>query len=246
MLSNAHNGLIVYFPLFQLKGCIDPFCYCKTINLFVKYEIGIDHEMEWILCYKNFKVFIPLRFGVNIVTLKCSHYEALFTLEYRLPVKQEFIVRPVYFICQNEDGNFQSLEGHPNSKEVARRRIGFALRLLQTLTAEAFYIEFGQRHTFLCSENADFDNELCCGCLIHYSKFTTTDIFKLKPKDVWSKVACELHLNYKSVFNSSKWVVFMACTRYLGNKYGHNQNYDHILKNTNGFYALGMFNNFCV
>ncbi|CAL8072068.1 unnamed protein product [Calicophoron daubneyi] len=132
---------------------------------------------------------------------------------------------------------------------AACRRIGFAMRLLQTLTAESLFAEGVQRHTFLCSDReyrltpAD-SNEVSpthVQCWLHYSNISREEWLNDAPVTVWRKLAKEIYNRYEDIFPTSKWVAFVACSRYNfpAETSTHNLTYEEMLQFSKAHFALG-------
>ncbi|VDP33117.1 unnamed protein product [Schistosoma mattheei] len=247
-ILNAYDLLTVNYPLFQLKGNIDPYCQCQSVFVSVHNDHKRDWEMKWTVCESMFKVFVPLSIGCNTLQLRCEHHLAEFRIVYVHNRDSPYIVRPIYVICSDDSGWFQAPEGMVPTKESACKRIGLGIRLLQTLTAEAFLSELGMRCTFLIKEElsrkssrniSDWSSEACCNC--HYSSLSKTFVNSNTPEDVWQKLAYELYEKYPHNFENTKWVAFMACTRYHPPKKINSESlsYNEILLRTTAHFALG-------
>lgn len=243
-LVNAHDMMIVDYGLLQLKGFLDPFCGCEQIV--VCRESTDVHGMEWAMCYGKFKIFVPLNIGMNIITLKCIHFEAKFRVIYKISTStKRYHVVPVYVICADGSGHFQApVELTDSGSHAARKRIIFGMRLLQSLTAENLLAELGERSTFLlCRDVGQLTDE----CLIHHSKMSLAEVYEMDPKMVWKKLAQEFYAAYPDGFDQKKWIAFMACTRHCTPESvvpDSVQTYEQLLKTTKGYFALGKFDSF--
>nr|CAH8829531.1 unnamed protein product [Trichobilharzia regenti] len=246
-LSNAYDLLLVNYPLFQLKGNINPYCGCPSILVSVHNVHKNGWETSWSLCESMFKVFVPLSPGCNTLQLKCKHHLAEFRIVCVHNHNSSFIVRPIYVICSDDTGEFQAPEGVVSTKENACKRIGLGIRLLQTLTAEAFFSELGKRYTFMTRENLveelspDFLQASHVSCMCHYSSLSKTFVSNSTPEEVWKQLAYELYKTYPDNFNRTKWIAFMACTRYhpMNKSSTESLSYDEILNRTTAHFALG-------
>lgn len=171
-LWNAYDLLCVHYPLFQLKGELTPFCGCTQIS--VDSDHSFASRKSWYLSNALFKVFIYLHFGLNLVRLSCKHFCVHVRLIYDAPPNGTYVVQPVYIICSDDDGSFQTPVGtSPGTISGAFKRIGLGMRLLQSLTAESFYVEFGKRYTFTCINSAgDTESDFLVPCYLHRSTMT--------------------------------------------------------------------------
>ncbi|KAF8566057.1 hypothetical protein P879_03305 [Paragonimus westermani] len=211
-LWNAHDLLHVCYPLFQLKGKLDPFCGCVQIVVSVD---RLSTSTCWNLCHSLFKAFVTLFPGCNLVRISCQHFWVELRLVYEFLHKPERVVQPIYVVCCDESGTFQTATDSPSCNlESALRRIGFGIRLLQTLTAESLYSEYGKRCTFLCTEDPNYESVAQVPCRLHRSNFTQLEVYTAAPKVIWSKLARELRSTYPDQFEATIWIAFMACTRY--------------------------------
>ncbi|CAH8478029.1 unnamed protein product [Heterobilharzia americana] len=246
-IFNAYDLLLVKYPLFQLKGNINPYCKCSSILVSVHNDHTGGWEMNWILCESMFKVFVPLSIGCNTLKLKCQHYLAEFRIIYARNHGCQFVVRPIYVICSDETGEFQAPQEVVSTKESACKRIGLGIRLLQTLTAESFLSELGKRYTFVTEDDlnqeqsSDILQTSHVYCLCHHSSLSKTYVNNSTPEEVWRKLAYELYKTYPDKFNSTKWIAFMACTRYHSSNRNTTEflSYDEILQQTTAHFALG-------
>lgn len=238
-LVNAHDMMIVNYGLLQVKGFLDPFCGCE--QLVVCLESTDVHGMRWAMCYGKFKIFVPLNLGMNFIALKCIHFEAKFRVIYKISTstKPHHVV-PVYVICADGSEHFQApVELTDSGIHAARKRIIFGMRLLQSLTAENLLAELGERSTFLLHRDID---QLADECLVHHSRMSSAEVYKMDPKTVWKKLAQEFYAAYPDGFDRKKWVAFMACTRYFipeSTIPNSIQTHEQLLKATKGYFALG-------
>ncbi|KER31109.1 hypothetical protein T265_02561 [Opisthorchis viverrini] len=232
ILCNVQDLLCVHYPLLQIKGKLIPFCGCSEVV--VRTDRVLDSHF-WRLCGSNFKAFAPLRLGWNRVECSCKHFSIHCRLCYS-PAPDSFnVVQPLYVVCSDGNGSFQNENGYNSgSPESAVRRIGFAVQLLQSLTAESFFSEYGQRYTFACNEDRA---ELICR--LHRSRLTCTEIYSSQPIDVWSKLARELCNAYPQAFMNTKWIAFMADTRYTAPESQSNLTYQELSKFAKAHFALG-------
>ncbi|KAF5394063.1 hypothetical protein PHET_12299 [Paragonimus heterotremus] len=211
-LWNAHDLLRVRYPLFQLKGKLDPFCGCVQIVVSVD---RLPTSACWNLCHSLFKAFVVLFPGCNLVRISCQHFRVELRLVYEFPHKPERIIQPIYVVCCDESGTFQTTTDKPPCDvESALKRIGFGIRLLQTLTAESLYSEYGKRYTFLCTEDPNYESLAQVPCRLHRSNFTRFEVYTETPSVIWSKLARELRSTYPDQFEATIWIAFMACTQY--------------------------------
>lgn len=237
-LWNAYDLLCVQYPLFQLKGTLTPFCGCTQISVSVD---SFASPKPWYLCNHLFKVFVCLRPGSNLVRLTCSHFCAYVRLIYAAPPDETFIVQPVYVTCSDDDGSFQTPVGtSPGTIDSAFKKIGLGLRILQSLTAESFYLEFGKRYTFTCTDSTrNTGSGSRVSCYLHRSVMTREEMYTCSPINVWSRIARELHDVYPHQFEKTKWVAFLACTRYHPPSKLNVENYEEMVIHTKANYALG-------
>lgn len=244
-LLNVHDQLMVHFPLALVKGELNPFCGCMSVEISVVCPPTVSRDFTWSIHHACFKAFVPLEHGTNYVNLRCTHYSAVTRLVYHPLSENALCIRPIYVICEDELGEFQAPVGSACDWQSACRRISFGIRLLQTLTAECFYMETGKRFTFLCAANgnsaASCDPAQYAPCTLHYSKLKCADVYGASAETVWARLARELHADYHDVFAQTKWVAFLACTRYTGSADVDQANmvYEDIQKLTKAHFALG-------
>ncbi|KAH8854385.1 hypothetical protein KSF78_0001677 [Schistosoma japonicum] len=246
-ILNAHDLLTVNYPLFQLKGNIDPYCKCHSVFVSVRNDHNCEWGMNWTLCESMFKAFVPLSLGCNTLQLKCEHHLAEFRIIYTHGRDSRLVVKPIYVICSDDNGNFQAPKGVACTKDSACKRIGLGIRLLQTLTAEAFLSELGKRFTFLIetefgqNSSENISQLFSDACTYHYSSLSKCDITNHTPEDVWRKLAYELHKAYPCNFENTKWIAFVSCTRYHPSSEIISEflSYSEILHRTTAHFALG-------
>ncbi|VEL15408.1 unnamed protein product, partial [Protopolystoma xenopodis] len=165
----------------QIKGKILPICGCTQITL-TRFNGCHTYTFSYPTCKAQFKLFVPLILGKNIIQLKCLHELCTLNLFYS-HYSNEFVIRPLYVICKEQQYS-------ANNVASACKKIGLGIRLLQTLTAESLYSEGFPRLTFYCagddsfasqSSASDLECDIAANCYPFYSNLTVEEALSDDP-----------------------------------------------------------------
>ncbi|KAK9879855.1 hypothetical protein WA026_008359 [Henosepilachna vigintioctopunctata] len=230
VINNFTHKETVTYPLILIRGHVNKFSnQCQSQQHEEKIVIYYsDCEKYANLSGINFKFVLELKLGDNHIKLQycCEILELKF--EYT-PCKSEYIVYPLYIICQGHNGSFQAPDEQNNSKENACKRIHLIAKILQCVTAEKLHEKMLSRKTFA------LENE----CRIFYSELSVSKASKMDKHQLWEYLAREI---MKSEIGNSKkkYLGFLSCTKYNGEKYDDSMTtYEDLLNITETYIALG-------
>lgn len=238
-INNFINNANVCYSVILLKGEISTNINAKCPNngtiTFLTQNNNFTFESLCPLQNEKFKQLITLRLGSNSIKIKycCTHI--VININFK-PSVTEYCVIPVYILCKNHDGKFQSPETEDNSVDSACERISVGTKLIQCLFAEKFYENGLSRKTFQIEMDL---NPQAPKCRIFHSNLNVEEIRSMGQEELWSTFGREL---MKSTFASDKfkYLAFISCTRYRGDKYNGNITmHDDIVGLTEAHAALG-------
>lgn len=216
VINNISSSEKVSFSLVLLKGYIkvcniNSPCLnnqCDTVELA---NLTTDKKSKWSVVRKKFKCLADLLVGENCITLRYCRTDIKIKLHY-LPRKTKFCVTPLYIICKDHDGHFQSLNNCDNSVEAACCKIGLGARLIQCLTAEKLYECGYERRTFQLERDMESALE---ECVQFHSSLSVLEARSMAQEDLWTYFGREI---MSSSLSSShrKFLAFLSCTQWDG------------------------------
>nr|XP_018918228.1 PREDICTED: putative zinc metalloproteinase YIL108W [Bemisia tabaci] len=166
---------------------------------------------KWDVVNLKYKCLVNLSFGKNVLTFRFAETITTLVLSY-VPRDTLFRVTPVYIICDEDDGRFQSPEGCDNSIESACNRINLGCKLIQCLVSNKLF-EKGFGHKTFQLES-DFTHN-STNCLVFYSKLPVCSARTMKPEDLWEyfgrEIMTSIHGN-----QDCKFLAFLSCTIWDG------------------------------
>ncbi|VDL99745.1 unnamed protein product [Schistocephalus solidus] len=221
-IVNAYDGMTVHYPLLLLKGSVGGYCGCSQITVNILDSTFEIFEIKSHLSARHFKTLTPLFHGTNELTVACSHHAVSLHLHY-LRAGGGPYVRPVYMTFTGDDGKFQAPEDVDCSPLSACKRIGLAVRLLQSILAESIYAEVGIRRTFACAEDKikpetpapmipTSTSSAAVWCV--ESSLSLSQCLKISPNELWTIVARDLVRSFPYDLPNTKWLVILSCARY--------------------------------
>ncbi|MBN1126340.1 MAG: hypothetical protein JXA82_15150 [Sedimentisphaerales bacterium] len=141
VVENIESGTTVDYPLLLLQGRV------KTTTDRVTVENG-QEQHTWPAAGGQFKALVMLKPGENRIRITApKHQSAELSVTYT-PRKTEYLVRLVYILSADGDGQFQVPPKEPNNLDSAKKRLALAGLLLQTATAEMMAKSGQGRKTF--------------------------------------------------------------------------------------------------
>lgn len=174
-----------------------------------------------------FKFLIELDCGLNEFVLTFCCVDRKFTLDL-IEKQTDFVVTPLYIICEGHNGEFQAPITENNSTESACKRVTTGVKLLQCVIAEKLFEQNLGRNTFKLDRN----------CQIFNSKLPYCKARQMHQKDLWNYFAREL-INSKLHSENRKFLALLACTQFKGNLQSRSFLYEELLKQTEAYVALG-------
>lgn len=197
--------------------------------------IGGPAIQSWPVVKGVFKSLVILESGVNSVKLKHGYYSKTVVLVYS-PPSSLYYIQPLYVICKNSDGIFQSPAGKDNSIRSAVRRIGLGCALLQTFTAVNMedYNLGAATFTFPIDETFNLPQ-----CNIFHSSYTAEEMYSMSTHELWRNLAKEIAKAYDHNFNHVKYLAFISCTSYDGTNYNDRWRHSDVIRATKGYIAVG-------
>lgn len=216
LIDNISSAEKVSFSLVLLKGSIkvcniNSPCnsnHCENVELV---NLSTDKTSKWPIVNKKFKCLADLLVGENCLVLRYCRTDFKINLHYS-PRKTEFCVTPLYIICKDHDGRFQSPNGYENSVEAACCKIGLGARLIQCLTAEKLYECGYERRTFQLERDLGSAQE---ECVQFHSRLSVSEARSMAQEDLWTYFGREI---MSSSLSSShrKFLAFLSCTLWDG------------------------------
>ncbi|KAL3269723.1 hypothetical protein HHI36_008783 [Cryptolaemus montrouzieri] len=236
-IDNFTHGEIVTYPLIILKGHINPSIH-QAIDGCNHNEtqsdpdkIILQHSVhkESIQPFNNrFKFILNLNEGNNSIKITSCGCTIEINLIY-MPRETKYIVCPLYIICEEHDGTFQAPDDQDNSSESACKRINLITRMLQSVTAEKLYEKTLFRKTFHLEDE----------CQIFRSKLLYLEATKMDEKQLWEFIAREIMMS-EIGSETKKYLGFLSCTRYCGEKYQESlRTHEDLVNITEAYVALG-------
>lgn len=222
-LADVQTPLTIDYPLLLLKGVFERSCGC---NLNVVSHLS-DSELVLEYCKTSsrwrssvFKSFILLKNGANQIKIGCNH--VTYSLQVNnICTRSYTFVRAVYVTFQNSAGNFQAPKEVDTSIQSACRRLGLAVRLLQTLTAETMLAEMGDRKTFKCAgdmkdkyEPLIQANEASAAVWCIQNSLNVSSAQALSAEALWEHVARDRCKKFPEDIPCGKWLAIVSCTHY--------------------------------
>ncbi|CAH1118927.1 unnamed protein product [Phaedon cochleariae] len=180
------------------------------------------------LVNNKFKFLVELHRGQNRLIINYCCEEKEIVLVYSSPKGYHSVI-PLYVICDGHDGNFQAPAWMKNTAESACKRISLCSKLLQCVTAEKLNEHGLGRKTFSLESD----------CQIFQSRLNYLEVRTMSQAELWENIGREI---MKSPIGSDnkKYLAFLSCTRYLGDKYDASmKTHEDLLNITEGYVALG-------
>lgn len=216
LINNISSAETVSFSLVLLKGSIkvsninspcdsDLHEHVELVNL------STDKTSEWPVVDKRFKCLVELIVGENCIVLRYCRTDVKIKLHYS-PRKTKFCVTPLYIICKDHDGRFQSPNNFDNSIEAACCKIGLGARLIQCLTAEKLYECGYERRTFQLERDLGSALE---ECVQFHSSLSVSAARSMAQEDLWTYFGREIMSSSLSS-NHRKFLAFLSCTLWDG------------------------------
>lgn len=233
-LSNSaySNHSVVQHSIVLIEGSVSK----QLVDFITVCNGTTGSHVNWPVVYKEFKVLVLLKSGINQISLNHGFYSK--TVSYTFTMHQSpYSVQPLYIVSRDGNGNYQAPSGVDNSASAAIRKIGLGVALLQTFTAVNLRLMGLGANTFqmLIDEESGLPN-----CKIFKSKYTSEEMYAMVDRELWRNIARELMES--SVFinrHNVKFIAFLACTRYNGDKWSSSWRHTDIIDATKGYIALG-------
>ncbi|VDM33032.1 unnamed protein product [Hydatigera taeniaeformis] len=163
--------------------------------------------------------------GLNNVSVCCPHVSYNCAITRVLVGDTRPYVRCIYIVFKGHDGSFQAPPNISSDSGSACRRLGLAVRLLQTLTAETIFAETGCRLAVWCIHSE-----------MNFQEAQSLSAFRL-----WECLARELDTIFWEDRDRAKWLAVVSCTEYesmTGSK-PIPHSHEEVIAMTKGYCALG-------
>uniref|UniRef100_A0A5K3EQP5 Zinc metalloproteinase YIL108W n=1 Tax=Mesocestoides corti TaxID=53468 RepID=A0A5K3EQP5_MESCO len=169
------------------------------------------------------KALLPLCDGRNNICIFCPHQSFDFTLD-KLPMNESRpYVRPIYVTFNGHDGSFQAPSNVSSNPDSACRRLGLAVRILQSATAEIILAETGYRRSFACAGDFRTPSKIpprvsaspvsaAVWCI--QSKLSFEEAQRMSVISLWETLARELHNVFSEDRGQAKWLAVVSCTEF--------------------------------
>ncbi len=165
-LTNYTNGTTIRYPVPLIRGALTD-VDANSVTIVNTSSNRSTRQMQGLARKGNFKVLTELVPGSNKLLIRQGNYELPLTLNYK-PQTNPYIVRVVYLTDKTGNTEYQSpIENDPQDY---KSKLGTAMKLMQTFTAErmndlgfgrvTFNLEFEEDgsvkvHTLAAEENAE-------------------------------------------------------------------------------------------
>jgi len=165
-LTNYTNGTTIRYPVPLIRGALAD-ADANSVTIVNTSSNRSTRQMQGLARKGNFKVLAELVPGSNELLIRQGDYELPLTLNYK-PQTNPYIVRVVYLTDKTGNTEYQSpIENDPQDY---KSKLGTAMKLMQTFTAErmndlgfgrvTFNLEFEEDgavkvHTLATEENAE-------------------------------------------------------------------------------------------
>lgn len=234
-IYNFKNFTTIPYSVVILEGEVETPCDNESLNFEIKQSNHIHRSVTKLKQNNRFKHLLELHKGANEIEILYCGVSLTLTLYYK--PKTEYCVVPVYIVCKNHDGTFDSPKNTDNSITNACKKIVTGIKLIQCLLAEKFHENGMCRKSFqLESEMADDEVP---ECRIHYSNLDVSKVKQMKEDELWYTFGREL-MNSELANEKFKYVAFLSCTHYNGDKYDETMTtHDDIVSITEAHAALG-------
>ncbi|KAK9513074.1 hypothetical protein O3M35_001346 [Rhynocoris fuscipes] len=168
---------------------------------------------EWNVHKGTFKCLVTLLVGVNDISLVYGNAERniRIILKYN---ETELCIIPIYLICSDHDGRFQSPEQCDNSVESACTRIGLGVQLIQCIFGEKLKENGFSKKSFQIENDIDDSAPLC---RIFHSKLPLSYARSWDQRNLWEYFGRELMLSELGSDNK-KYLAFLSCTLWDGSR----------------------------
>lgn len=225
-IVNLTNKEKISHSFALIKGVIKSSTCLKTCDAVTLKNQNDKSSVQCVLKNDCFKFLVELKCGLNefVITFCCVSSD--FALEYS-EKDTDFVVTPLYIICEGHDGRFQAPATENNSIESACKRIITGAKLLQCIIAEKLHEQNLGRNTFKLDQN----------CRVFHSKLHCNSARRMQQADLWAYFAKEI-INSGLNSENSKFLGLLSCTRFQGNGGGKSSHED-VLTQTQGHVALG-------
>lgn len=206
-ITNLNDNEQITHSFVLIKGTIAQKANCSQVcNFITLTTTGNKLDIQSPLKNDSFKFLVKLSHGLNefIITFCCVNQKFALQL---IEKATDFVVTPLYLICEGHDGKFQAPITENNSIESACRRIMTGAKLLQCVIAEKLFEQNLGRKTFKLDQT----------CHVFYSKLQYQTARRMKQKELWDYFAREL---IQSNLNSGKrkFLGLLSCTRFQRNE----------------------------
>uniref|UniRef100_T1J1B6 3-hydroxyacyl-CoA dehydrogenase type-2 n=1 Tax=Strigamia maritima TaxID=126957 RepID=T1J1B6_STRMM len=231
-LTNISDNITLPYSLLLIRGkIINSGKECKQ-HISLHSQSSSSNKTNWPIVGREFICYIQLTKGCNILMFTYDDNHLQIRVNYKQLEVNKFIL-PVYIICANDNGKFQSPKNVDNSVDSACKRIELAAKMLQLYVAESLFAQgFGRKTFKLPSDDK---------CLIFCSDLNRQQAQDMNSNELWKHFACELmtsDLGFSDKENC-KFLAFMSFTEYQNNSNEPPIDHQHMLQMTKGYSALG-------
>lgn len=215
IVSNVLGKEKVNYSLFLLKGKIVTnvsnintcpnhlLCALKVCNSCT------GKVLNWPVKNMQFKCLVDLQLGNNILHLQYCSHKSVVEIQYE-PRDTLYCVTPIYIICKDHNGRYQSPLDCDNSAEAACKRISLGSRLIQCLIAEKLYENGYGRRTFQLENEI---NPSADQCVQFHSSLLVAEAQAMNEEDLWLFFGREI-MSSKLGSTTRKFLAFLSCTQW--------------------------------
>lgn len=213
IVNNVTAKEKVNYSLLLLKGKI----YISNVNTCpnqLHYTLNVNNNstgkvLNWPVKKLQFKCLVDLQIGNNVLHLQYCSHKVIVEIHYE-PRDTLYCVTPVYIICRDHSGRYQSPVGCDNSVEVACKRISLGSRLIQCLMAEKLYDQGYGRKTFQLESEI---NPSSPECVQFHSSLLVAEAQAMNEEDLWLYFGREIMSSNLGSTNR-KFLAFLSCTEW--------------------------------
>lgn len=230
-LNDVHHHRFEY-PVSLIEGTVSS----QLDGIISVRNVDVGNEINWPVIKREFRVFVLLKHGTNNILLQHGYYTKTLVLQ-KIEKETPYHVQPLYVVCTNDDGTFQSPDSGRNSINDALQRISLGCALLQTFTARTMQNIVNSGCTFHLPLNPMTHLPQC---LIFKTKYTVPEIYSMTESEIWKNLAKELTDTFSpKEVQCTKFLAYLSCTRFDGERVREGWRHRHIIAATKGYAAIG-------
>lgn len=165
-------------------------------NIVISNENGDFNGNSLVTNDGHFKIIIKLEPGENCLTFNYCCVSKRIRLHYNLRRNPNYQLRVYYVICQNHDGNFQTIRNTSNSVQIACEKIDLMIQMVQCFYAEMLIQNGYKRKSFDFIQCEPFQSKLTIDEARQWSAY---ELWQYHAKEFVCQEPDDDHNNYKYI-----------------------------------------------